>query len=69
MKMPPREYFEIVSSPLHKNGLQRIGFEWYRFTDENALARMIEDGVFIQESKSKIAELEDRIEQAISILK
>lgn len=49
---PPREYFELVIKPDWQRGFktapgeQRVGFDIYRFVDENSLKRMLDDGMF-----------------------
>lgn len=84
MITPPREYFELITHSNWNNvtppepGAQRIGFEWYRFTGENALARMIADGCIadapppvnarISELEGKVEELKSRITRAINEL-
>ena len=69
---PPREYFELIIQPAWNNvgapeiGAQRIGFQWFRFTDENALARLIEDGGLTEippSANERIKELEGKIER------
>ena len=61
---PPREYFERGEEL--DAGSQRIGFNWYRFTDPDALARMISDGVIGDApptSNERIKELEEQVER------
>lgn len=77
---PPTEYFRRCNADTP--GAQRVGFDWFVFTDQDALWRALNDGMFdggagyleqlaqaqrsIDALENQVAQLEQDLEEAQS---
>ena len=55
---PPPEYFRRCNADTP--GAQRVGFDWFAFTDVDAHARMLGDGAFEKVEPEPCSEREDK---------
>lgn len=58
---PPIEYFRRCDADTP--GAQRVGFEWFVFTDQDALSRALNDGMFDPADKTLAEQLEKELKE------
>lgn len=61
---PPSQYFVRLDKPFPDDGqapqfgAQRVGFEWFAWSDQDALSRALQDGMFERGNESLVSKIE-----------